>query len=187
MIFYNAYQTEDKILDYNIFLGAILHDIGKFYMRTENSEAKITISREYDVFFKEAGKHAPRHEDWGAYYVQQILPERFKKEILKDVTNLILYHHKPSSYGQYLISVADKISASVDRKDIEEDDTSADKSKYLISILSQICLDQNEKSSRKTYYKNLTKRYEIKYPTDSFYSNARNDYQNLWKTFLKKP
>jgi CRISPR-associated protein Csm1 len=186
MIFYNAYQTEDKILDYNIFLGAILHDIGKFYMRTENSEAKITISREYDVFFKEAGKHAPRHEDWGAYYVQQILPERFKKEILKDVTNLVLYHHKPSSYGQYLISVADKISASVDRKDIEEDDTSADKSKYLISILSQICLDQNEKSSRKTYYKNLTKRYEIKYPTDSFYSNARNDYQNLWEDFSKK-
>lgn len=81
MIFYNAYQTEDKILDYNIFLGAILHDIGKFYMRTENSEAKITISREYDVFFKEAGKHAPRHEDWGhimcSKYCQKDLKKKF--------------------------------------------------------------------------------------------------------------
>lgn len=180
MIFYSAHQNEEeKNFDYQLFLAAILHDIGKFYMRTENSDAKKNISKEYEVFYREDGKYAPRHQEWSAYFVEHFLPES-----LKDVTNLVLYHHKPSSYQQLLISIADKISAKVDRKDISEEEAAdADKSKYLISVLSQIHLGRSEK---KPYYKKLSKRYEIEHPADHFNTDAKDDYQNLWAEFSKK-
>lgn len=153
MIFYNAHQTEeDKNFDYTLFLGAILHDIGKFFMRTENQDAKKNISKEYEMFYKGEGKYSPRHQEWSAFFVEHFLPES-----LKTVTSLVLYHHRPSSYQQFLISVADKISAKVDRKDLSDEEAADDKSKYLISVLSQISLDEKKGNTKTPYYKLLKK------------------------------
>lgn len=182
MIFYSAHQREeDRNFDYTLFLGAILHDIGKFYMRTENPDAKKNISKEYEAFYQAEGKYAPRHQEWGAFFVEHFLPES-----LKGVTSLVLYHHRPSSYDQLLISVADKISAKVDRKDISEEESTGDKSKYLISVLSQISLDRDKKEPKKPFYKLLKKRYDVENPTEGFSSNAKEDYQNLWAEFSRK-
>ncbi|ABP65729.1 CRISPR-associated protein, Csm1 family [Caldicellulosiruptor saccharolyticus DSM 8903] len=182
MIFYNAHQTEeDKNFDYTLFLGAILHDIGKFFMRTENQDAKKNISKEYEMFYKGEGKYSPRHQEWSAFFVEHFLPES-----LKTVTSLVLYHHRPSSYQQFLISVADKISAKVDRKDLSDEEAADDKSKYLISVLSQISLDEKKGNTKTPYYKLLKKRYEVEPPSKSFNTDAKDDYQNLWSEFSKK-
>ena len=182
MIFYNAHQREeDRNFDYTLFLGAILHDIGKFYMRTENPDAKKNISKEYKAFYQAKGKNAPRHQEWGAFFVEHFLPES-----LKEVTSLVLYHHRPSSYQQLLISVADKISAKVDRKDLSEEAAGDDKSKYLISVLSQINLDEKKRDPKKAFYKLLKKRYEVEPPSEGFSTDAKNDYQNLWSEFSRK-
>ncbi|WP_271629078.1 type III-A CRISPR-associated protein Cas10/Csm1 [Caldicellulosiruptor sp. DIB 104C] len=182
MIFYNAHQTEeDKNFDYTLFLGAILHDIGKFFMRTENQDAKKNISKEYEMFYKGEGKYSPRHQEWSAFFVEHFLPES-----LKTVTSLVLYHHRPSSYQQLLMSVADKISAKVDRKDLSDEEAADDKSKYLISVLSQISLDEKKGNTKTPYYKLLKKRYEVEPPSKSFNTDAKDDYQNLWSEFSKK-
>jgi len=57
-----------------------------------------------------------------------------------------------------LISVADKISAKVDRKDLSDEEAADDKSKYLISVLSQISLDEKKGNTKTPYYKLLKKR-----------------------------
>lgn len=181
MIFYAAHQREeDRNFDYKLFLGAVLHDIGKFYMRTENPGAKKNISKEYETIYKAEGKYAPRHQEWSAFFVENLMPAD-----LRGVTSLVLYHHRPSSYEQLLISVADKISAKVDRKDYSEE-SADDKSKYLISILSQINLDEEKREPKEAFYKALQKRYELEHPSESFSTGAKDDYQNLWSEFFRK-
>lgn len=181
MIFYAAHQRgEDRNFDYTLFLGAVLHDIGKFYMRTEDAAAKRKISKQYEVIYKAEGKHAPRHQEWSASFVEDLMPAD-----LRSVTSLVLYHHNPSSYQQLLISVADKISAKVDRKDYSEGSPD-DKSKYLISVLSQINLDEKKREPREAFYKALHKRYELEHPSETFNTDAKDDYQSLWSEFSIK-
>lgn len=181
MVFNSAHQKgEGKNLDYELFLGALLHDIGKFYMRTENADAKRKISMDYEAFYKAEGKYAPRHQEWGASFVERLMPQN-----LKGVISLVLNHHNPSSYQQLLVSVADKISAKADRKDYGEESPD-DKTKYLISVLSQINLAEKKNDQRKPFYKALCKRYDVEHPSETFNVHAKDDYQHLWDEFSSK-
>ncbi|WAM33891.1 type III-A CRISPR-associated protein Cas10/Csm1 [Caldicellulosiruptor morganii] len=180
MVFYNTGLSKaDRESDYQLFLGSILHDIGKFYMRTANKDAKETIKKEYETLYKEEGADLPRHQEWGAFFAENTVPSFFQ------VTSHIRNHHRPSNYKELLIAVADRISSATDREEIEEE---SPKVKQMISIFSNISLSSNESAAeaQNITYKHLTKKYKITFPEDMPKSDVSNDYGKLWQEFAEK-
>jgi len=184
MVFYNTnLSEEEKRFNLRLFLGALLHDVGKFYMRTNNKDAKKTIEEGYKTFYKEEGAFAPRHQEWGAFFAENTIPKKLQ------VTSLILNHHKPSEYEDLLISVADRISAATDREDYSESEENSQKVKQMISIFSNIRLDgqdDDKKSEQNVSYKFLSKKYDVKFPEDLPKNDPSEEYQNLWQEFVFK-
>lgn len=184
MIFYDNHSSDkEKAFDFRLFLGALLHDIGKFYMRTNNKDAKKIIEKEYETFFKEEGAFAPRHQEWGAFFAESTIPKDFQ------ITSLIRNHHKPSEYEELLISIADRISAATDRESYDEAEEESQKVKQMISIFSNIKLERQEdeqKSNPDIYYKLLSKKYDIEFSKNSSQDDSSEDYQRLWQEFFSK-
>ena len=134
-----------------IYLGALLHDIGKFAFR----------SQEY--------KYGEGHELLGEQFIRENIG---KIEILKNDIEKIIQesrHHKTATYCR----IADRIASQ--ERDAEE---SKETRRPLISVLNSLSLDEEYKEKRGIYYfkpEIITKEkvFPIK---DEFYSNT-----NSWK------
>lgn len=114
-----------------IYLAALLHDIGKFYQRADesvgyqnssilNQSVKNNISNLSNITQDGFAKHAH------SAYTQQFL-ENYDNSIFNNFfndrsekydnyINLAIYHHKPQTFFQELIQLADWWSSGIDRQ-----------------------------------------------------------------------
>jgi len=115
-----------------LILGALLHDIGKFVQRAQDN---------------------PRSQDhchWGEEWFQDNLSEKltgiFSEDNKETIRSAIANHH---TYERY-ISLADAISAGMDRIEIElKDEEEKDPfTKRLVSIFSRISISNKDKKCK---------------------------------------
>ena len=163
------FTKDEKIL----FLGSILHDIGKFYQRCGDEDIKAKIKREYNTLIKSEGAYGPRHQEWGAYFCNKFIK-------INEVSSAVRNHHEPLSIFELIIALSDKISA-YEREKINEDDG---KTKQLISIFSNIEIDGLNNCKEK-YYKEIEPVYRYKKPSNVVLKEEECEkrYTDLWREF----
>lgn len=115
-----------------LILGALLHDIGKFVQRAE------------------ANPRFQNHCHWGEKWFQDDLSEKltviFNKDDKEIIRSAIANHH---TYEKY-ISLADAISAGMDRIELKDEEDKDPFTKRLTSIFSRISISDKDKK-RKHY------------------------------------
>ncbi len=156
--------------EHDIWLAALLHDIGKFWERTSQLAPPKTVYHEARY----------SHEPFSAYFV-----DVYGKEWTKDPSTLrsmVLRHHAPLNRDEILISLADRLSSG-ERSEVDEDEEGAKgKSSSLIrAILS--CVEGANKSS--TLYQplsplNLSR--ETLFPQRDI-TCSKETYDSLWHRF----
>jgi CRISPR-associated protein Csm1 len=191
--------TKNKNLIY--CLAGLLHDIGKFGQRADVSYNK---SEELDEKSKKlAGMICNTTQD--GYYTHQhvIWTDQFIKNhlnIFKNIDesgensllNLASYHHKPCTFEQAIITLADNWSSGIDRNtDIEFDNNYINtKEKFkntpLVSIFNELKTFVNKNGIPEVNYayelqeQNLSAKIFPKIATEI---NILNTFPDLWKKF----
>lgn len=127
-----------------IILGALLHDIGKFYQRADEKIAHKDsdfLSRETrnnidTICPNPANGYSHKHALWTFEFFQKYA-NHFRpiftneKDLGEDnLTNLASYHHHPSTALQHLIQVADWFSSGMDRTQSDEESIQAEQGKF---------------------------------------------------------
>lgn len=108
---------------YEMILGALLHDIGKFYQRASFSEAVLSdISRrmESTICPLVNGRYSYRHVLFTNEFCDRYLSQLPSGLDRNAVTNYASYHHRPDSPEQKIIQVADILSSGMERE-VDED------------------------------------------------------------------
>src|SRR3989339_259067 len=121
-----------------IYLGALLHDIGKFYQRAD--EVSVVKSKYLiqeiknleDIFcpedYKIKGKRTHKHVLWTAQFFKD-MEQHLKGLIIKDnqttvdsIMRLAATHHNPSGniINELIIQKADHYSSGADRSKLDE-------------------------------------------------------------------
>ncbi|CCJ34758.1 type III-A CRISPR-associated protein Cas10/Csm1 [Caloramator australicus] len=152
----------------DLYLSALLHDIGKFYQRTELEEDKKIIYKAYESIFKAENAYGPRHQEWGAYFCENL---NLNSKIVQTVRN----HHNPSTIIEKIVRIADMLSAG-EREGIDDKDENV---KNLISVLTLVNIGKPTKSK----YKQLKKASDYHELIDDEQKSVEKEYEKLWKEF----
>jgi len=157
---------------YDLFLGAILHDIGKFYMRTGNENIRKIVKQIYQ---------SEKHQYWGDYFLNS------RKELSGKVVNAVKNHHSHSTNDmiEMLVAIADKLSAN-DREEHRKNEEKEinTNSMQLIPVFYDV-YSYSKSAGNKDFYKIPHKRSVYVCPENLSRYNISKDYQNLWNQFEK--
>lgn len=169
-IFYpNLNQEMESLL-----FGALFHDIGKFWQRTRDNIVKKEVEKEYEWQISDLGRSRAAHEQWSAFFL--------KKYLKHETAELIaLRHHHPENYLEYLVAVADKLSASEREEETEATGKKDVSREPLQSILSSVKINHGPKQAA---YKPL--RFKVEYPNpvkEKESAVKQGDYQAYWDEF----
>ncbi len=178
-----------------ITLAAFLHDIGKIYQRC--GDEKLT---EYNTTYcpEHKGHLSHLHAGFTAQFFDKEIGNIFKvydfsDESDKKIANIASNHHKPSSFYDWIIAAADRLSSGFERDKFSEyENLTAEEEKQqynyktsrLISIFSKIKL--NPKLTIKEKFYNLEKLCPEIFPTkltDISKEEAEQEYQILKNNF----
>ena len=189
-------MASDEIKLEEIVLAAWLHDVGKFAQRADISE----------LYDKKLEEKYCKPTKYGGYTHQHVLyTEGFLskyRDVLPDsvnwehVKNLAANHHNPSSYYDWIIAEADRLSSGSDRCNIlgladskKENDFDEEKEKLkfyekpMLHILSTLQLD-DKPEPKKAYCKMavLDNDNVLSYKD---YKTSKDEYKKLWDDFVK--
>lgn len=164
-----------------IYLAALLHDIGKFYQRADKPYAdkrndlseSVKGMADYICPLNNEGRFGYQHTVWTLQFLTEIeatlkkLPD-FSQNLFGGGNNqdtifqLASFHHKPSTELQALISLADWWSAGVDRREkLEEESCTTEEIKWgknrykqipLYSVFNGIKVNEQYESKEKTAF-----------------------------------
>jgi CRISPR-associated protein Csm1 len=113
----------DSMQRYEVILGALLHDIGKFFQRSTPSDSELSsISKGMENMLCPSlqGRYTHRHVLFTNEFCDRYL-KNLPKGLNKDsVTNLASYHHRPGNAEQEIIHKADMLSSGMEREEDEE-------------------------------------------------------------------
>jgi len=173
---------EQEILE--IVMGALLHDIGKFYQRAFSDESELSsqtngMTQTICPFDKVKGCFTHRHVLWTNEFF-----ERYLKGY-SNIANLASYHHKPSNKLEKIIQLADWISSG-ERIELEEVEEGKSYESPIINIFSSVRYVEMPSQS-KICYSSLEK-YQFSeefYVTQDLKKLTHDDYQQLWENFLQ--
>ncbi len=187
-------MNRDMLRD-KIYLGALLHDIGKFYQRADPdgvAKSKLlssSIKNSEVVFCPEFnGNYSHKHVLWTAQFIEDmgIHLRRISGESDHSLEHLAAKHHKPSNFYEEIIQMADHLSSGLDRAGGTtpfRDETKSWDSFKKVRMLSVF-----ENLNRKTDY---VPKYQLPvddmslshnfFPKQSF--DASPDYKTLWNNF----
>lgn len=170
----------------NFYVGALLHDIGKFAQRTQRFQKK-----HYD---KEVSKY--EHAAFSAEFVHDLIEAKHPLGN-EEVLNIVLFHHvillsekqtmDEKSKFISLVRIADWLSSS---ERTEDDSVEIDRKFYetpLISVFQRIFKHQEENQADRFDYsfplKKLILNKENIFP-QSISSISKGEYQHLFDTFV---
>lgn len=157
---------------YDLFLGALLHDIGKFYIRTNDGVLLECIKNKYG---------SAAHQFWGDYFLTTQAGS-----ISGTVLNIVKNHHDYSRNNicEMVVAIADKLSASDREKhkaqSVEEIDSSV---MQLISVFCDINLDNQKKKFEETYYKRPITRNILHFAEKETRAGINEEYAKLFESF----
>lgn len=163
----------------NLKFASLLHDIGKFYQRTDNlGYSKHSYDSKYEkLTVDDYGKNGA-HSKWSADFVKDNFDDL--------VEDLVLYHHNPKkAIDENLCKIIQKADQHSSKERIESEEKQDVLLTPLTSIFSRISLDGKKQDD---YYVPLT---ELDF-NKSLYPQNRNvmegwnlvpEYQNLWNKF----
>ncbi len=131
-------MRKDITIRQKIYLGALLHDIGKFYQRADKGFSD--KYNELSAFSKniaegicpinEQGRFGYQHVVWTNEFfekfnskIEQIPGVKENRYTSYSVDNIVTFacnHHKPQSLLQSFVTIGDWWSAGIDRRDVEK-------------------------------------------------------------------
>lgn len=193
---------EDKNIQYEVALAALLHDIGKFKQRAyggiEDNLRDEVRRMEGSILPPRYGDYTHRHALWTYdFFVSDLKRIIDKPEASSFISNLkyekigrwASRHHNPSAADKYekVIEKADKCSAAIDRS---KDQKKHQKGDYLIdplySIFSSITLGNQNNDDHYSYeLKELGKGKDC-FPNREKVELSPKKYRNLYDSFLSK-
>lgn len=196
-----------------VVLGALFHDIGKFYQRADqniaykdsdilNADTKRLIER---LCPNPSRGYTHKHVLWTFEFFQRQsnhFRKVFKNEMdLREdnVANLASYHHNPSTPMQYIIQQADRLSSGVDRAQSDEEEIKDETGKFrfrfsrLRPIFEEIRLEEHKISQQYKYeMKELSLKRESIFPrkfddlTPPMGTDLWTEYLKLWESFERE-
>lgn len=198
----------EELKRYELFLGALLHDIGKFFQRSDEpvrSSSKISEQAkgisDYICPVDQKGRLGYQHVIWTAGFLEKIAG-KFKQMGLEagnwtsdrntddNLVNLAIYHHKPNTSLQRLVQLADWWSSGLDRNKAYQGMTSNTYSDFrdvrLSPVFSYLIAGGNNTKNEdfKLSLKALTLDDDRIFPTKS--SEGISDYEKLWEEFSEE-
>jgi hypothetical protein len=108
---------------YEVILGALLHDIGKFFQRASSSESALSdISQRMENTLCPLvnGRYSHRPVLFTNDFCDKYLSYLRAGMDRNTVTNCASYHHRPDSPDQKIIQEADRLSSGMERE-VDED------------------------------------------------------------------
>ncbi len=187
-----------------VSLGALLHDIGKFWQRAdaEGEKELSKQSKEMETLICPLieGRYKYRHVLYTNEFFERkeynsIFPVNIIEGKPDNCANLSSYHHKPSTKLQKIIQSADRLSAGMDRQpkaDEEEGEKVDFRHVRLQSIFHEIELITTEKGIEGVYELNsLSLNREVIFPKRKHDSSGSPrsqgvTYSKLWGDFIKE-
>ncbi len=171
----------------NIYLSALLHDIGKFI---ERSKEYYKDTEKFETDFGVTRKYA--HRLYSALFI-----DKFKhKEFLKDQSILknVLFHHSAdktsteflnTDVSTKIVRIADDLASGERRKSNSKQPEVDYYKARLLSIFSRIFNDKEPKGWK--YYKTLVLKLDDSiFPKEEIPEDTENRYSSLVKTFLNE-
>lgn len=153
-----------------VILGALLHDIGKFYQRAQINSA------------------VQDHQHWGEECFQLFFREKlsllFNNEELNLIERFIGNHHGHEDY----VTKADWVSAGMDRISLDNEETGDPSFERLESIFERISLTDKEPMTQQYAYQlnPLQISKEVSFPVRTEKKNLTSDFALLWDKFVKE-
>lgn len=193
-----------------IFLAALLHDIGKFYQRGDDSFSNANLSEQtrnmldYICPINQKGNFGYQHVLWTNEFFNRA-QNKFKDlglnvnvfdpsaQTENNVVNLAVFHHKPNSLMQAVIQLADWWSSGLDReKDYSNwantNDASTFKDVTLSSVWEEIVIGNSRKNKQEYGYSIAP----LDFSKNIFPSlleetkKGQVEYSKLWEIFFKE-
>lgn len=146
-----------------LYLAALLHDIGKFYQRADK-----------EMRYK-------KHAEAGSIFLNRFLEGRLPDAEREQVVEMVARHHEPQSCRDYVLAIADKLSAM--EREEQEGEKGEAAAEPLVAILSRVKL--GDKSGEEAYHPlRLPKADEPPYP-EKVKENALGEgsYSDFWRQF----
>lgn len=197
-----------KNIRHEVFLGALLHDIGKFYQRSDlslrdsqnlSSQAKNIL--DYICPVDHRGKPGYQHVIWTADFFNKISAKikhlsmevgdwDMEKELDDNLVNLSIYHHRPNTVLQRLIQLADWWSSGLDRNKSYKEMTSSNYSDFrdvrLESVFNSLNTEKG-KNAESGYFMQLQ---AVSLEESSIFPEKdtvlKKEYGPLWESFFKE-
>lgn len=189
-------MASGKINVEEIIIAAWLHDVGKFAQRADVSELyDKELEGQYCKKTKD-GRYTHQHVIYTEGFLSKyrdVLPDSVNWEHVK---NLAANHHNPSSYYDWIIAEADRLSSGSDRCNVlgltdseKENDFDEEKEKLkfyekpMLHILSTLQLD--DKPEPKKAYCRMSVLDKDNVLASENYKTSKEEYKKLWVDFVK--
>ena len=158
-----------------IALAGLLHDIGKFWMRT-GQERPYTRDEEGEFCPSgRDGRPTRQHVLWGGHFVERFVGD-------PQVADSVFCHHKPSTRENWIVSLADCLASGerVEDEDVEPGDP------WEAPLQSIFTALKGRPSTLPRQYFPLSRHLDWNgfFPADEI-SVSQDDYRNLWEKFTQ--
>lgn len=179
-----------------IVIAAWLHDVGKFAQRADVSELYDTNLEGSYCKTTVDGRYTHQHVVYTEGFINKykfVLPEVVNWEIVK---NLAANHHTPSSYYDWIVAEADRLSSGSDRCNVLGEIACEDKSNYdeekqrlkfyekpMLHILSTLNLEDKSKAEQAFCKMAVLDNDNIL--SSANYKASKEDYRKHWDGFVK--
>ena len=162
-------MTEQEKREYQtVILAALLHDIGKFYQRTLGEKR---------------GNHQQLGDECFEQYFAEKLSIIFTQNEIKIIRSAINNHHRDEKF----ITLADGISAGMERIKLDDEETGDPSKEKLLSVFEEVSLfhSNGKKVNEYTHYlKPLSFKKEELFPDKIFDKDIKEEYLKLWEGFV---
>jgi len=154
-----------------VILGALLHDVGKFYQRGLE---------------RGRGDHQRLGDEcFGQYFAENLSPP-FSQEEIGLIRSAINNHHGFEKF----VTLADWLSAGMERIGLEDEEHGDPSRERLQSVFEKVCLSKNDVKTNEYAYRlkplSLKEREDL-FPAPNLpEQDLREEYKSLWEGFVEE-
>ncbi len=167
---------------YRLALAGLLHDIGKFAYRAEETFGEAGRLWKQDLA-RNRQEYGYYHAYLGSWFSSRYVPRRW------EVDALIAHHHRPGTHEERIIALADSLSAG-ERENESETQTGEQPIRQIRSIFGSVSLHDQGLSEKETGYLPLAPlalKKSVIFPYQALSDEeVSRRYRNLWQDFCQE-
>ena len=175
-------KQNDRERRYRLALAGLLHDIGKFAYRAEETFGEVGRLWKQDLA-RNRQEYGYYHAYLGSWFASHYVPRRW------DVDALIAHHHRPGTDEERIIALADSLSAG-ERENESETQTGEQPIRQIRSIFGSVSLHDKGLSEKETGYVPLAPlalKKSVIFPYQALSDEeVSRRYRNLWQDFRQE-